>query len=282
MIEINDLTKIFKTKNETITALDNINLTFPDTGLVFILGKSGSGKSTFLNLLANFDAPTKGRIKYNNLDLSTLKEKDRDEYLFNEVGFVFQSYNLFLDLTVKENIALGLKTKSEKIKQEIDNILKLVELDGYQEKLVKKLSGGEKQRVALARALIKNPSIILGDEPCGNLDNINSKKALDVFKERSKTSLVILVTHNINDAYLYGDRVITLEEGKVIKDEVFDELNLKDDTCIIEDVNNLTKDECIKVSEEIKEGRLNCFLPRKEFFVPFDKKIKHNNQQNNK
>lgn len=119
--------------------------------------------------------------------------------------------------------------------------MKLVELDGYQEKLVKKLSGGEKQRIALARALIKNPSVILGDEPCGNLDNINSKKVLDIFKERSKTSLVILVTHNINDAYLYGDRVITLEEGEVAKDEVFDELNLKDDTCIIEDVNNLTK-----------------------------------------
>lgn len=111
MIEINDLTKIFKTKKQTITALNNINLTFPDTGLVFILGKSGCGKSTFLNLLANFDTPTKGIIKYNNLDLSTLKEKDRDEYLFNEVGFVFQSYNLFSDLTVKENIALGLKTK---------------------------------------------------------------------------------------------------------------------------------------------------------------------------
>lgn len=151
MIEIKSCTKIYRKNHAEKKALDHINLNIGDSGFVFIVGKSGSGKSTLLNLIANFDTATEGTIRYDGIDLSSLKEKERDRYLFDEVGFVFQTYNLFDELSVKDNIALGLKGNSRILKKEIARLLKEVDLEGYEDKKVRNLSGGEKQRVALAQ-----------------------------------------------------------------------------------------------------------------------------------
>ncbi|MGM9814018.1 MAG: ABC transporter ATP-binding protein [Candidatus Enteromonas sp.] len=210
--------KVFKKGRKETIALNDVNLRIGDKGFVFAVGKSGSGKSALLNLIANFDQASDGLIKYDALDLSALSEKERDLYLFQKIGFVFQTYNLFDNLTVKENIALGFKSDGKSLSKEIQDLLKEVRLEGYGNRLVKNLSGGEKQRVALAHALIKNPNILLCDEPCGNLDNVNSRIVLEILRERSKKALVLIVSHSLNDAYLYADRIIELEKGSVKSD----------------------------------------------------------------
>lgn len=273
MIEIRNCTKIFKKNNIEKRALNNVNLKINNSGFVFIVGKSGSGKSTLLNLIANFDTATSGTIIYDDIDLSSLSEKERDQYLFDEVGFVFQTYNLFEELSVKENIALGLKSNSRSLSDEIEKLLKVVDLEGYQNKKVKNLSGGEKQRVALARALIKNPKVLLCDEPCGNLDNVNSRKVLDILKARSKSSLVLIVSHSMNDAYLYADRIITLQEGEVISDKYIDEKEKHNGTYVIKDLNNISNQEFDVIKNGILSKDIDSIRSRKELFKDFDQKI---------
>lgn len=273
MIEIRNCTKIFKKNNIEKRALNNVNLKINNSGFVFIVGKSGSGKSTLLNLIANFDTATSGTIIYDDIDLSSLSEKERDQYLFDEVGFVFQTYNLFEELSVKENIALGLKSNSRSLSDEIEKLLEEVDLEGYQNKKVKNLSGGEKQRVALARALIKNPKVLLCDEPCGNLDNVNSRKVLDILKARSKSSLVLIVSHSMNDAYLYADRIITLQEGEVISDKYIDEKEKHNGTYVIKDLNNISNQEFDVIKNGILSKGIDSIRSRKELFKDFDQKI---------
>lgn len=267
MIKIEHVTKVFKDNGNNVVALKDINLKFPNEGMVFILGKSGSGKSTLLNLIANFDKPTSGKIHFNNIDVTNFKERKRDKYLFKNVGFIFQAYNLFETLTVKENIALGLKTSYKKIEDKIDEILDEVHLKGCKNKLVKNLSGGQKQRVAIARALIKDPEIILGDEPCGNLDNVNSQIVLDILKKRSEKSLVVIVSHNVSDAYKYASRVITLNQGEVLSDRVFNDESIEKskDYVLINDLSLLRSKECDDISKNIRNRKVKGFYPRKEF-----------------
>lgn len=279
MIEIENCIKIFKKNNIEKKALNNINLKINNNGFVFIVGKSGSGKSTLLNLIANFDTPTSGTIKYDDVDLSSLNEKERDTYLFNEVGFVFQTYNLFEELDVKENIALGLKENSHSLKKEIEELLKEVDLKGYENKKVKNLSGGEKQRVALARALIKKPKILLCDEPCGNLDNVNSRKVLDILKSRSKDTLVLIVSHSLNDAYLYADRIITLSDGEVVSDKYINENENNDGIYVIKDLNNISNEEFDEIKNGILNKNISLIRSRKELFKDFDKEIKPNKSE---
>lgn len=279
MIEIENCIKIFKKNNIEKKALNNINLKINNNGFVFIVGKSGSGKSTLLNLIANFDTPTSGTIKYDDVDLSSLNEKERDTYLFNEVGFVFQTYNLFEELDVKENIALGLKENSHSLKKEIEELLKEVDLKGYENKKVKNLSGGEKQRVALARALIKKPKILLCDEPCGNLDNVNSRKVLDILKSRSKDTLVLIVSHSLNDAYLYADRIITLSDGVVVSDKYINENEKNDGIYVIKDLNNISNEEFDDIKNGILNKNISLIRSRKELFKDFDEEIKPNKSE---
>lgn len=271
MIKVEHINKVFKDQGNDVVALKDINLTLPSKGMVFILGKSGSGKSTLLNLIANFDKPTSGKIYFNDIDVTNFRERKRDKYLYRNVGFIFQAYNLFETLTVKENIALGLKTSYKKLDDQIDNILEEVHLKGCKNKLVKNLSGGQKQRVAIARALIKDPELILGDEPCGNLDNVNSQIVLDILKKRSETSLVVIVSLNIADAYKYASRVITLNQGEVLSDRVFNEESIEKskDYVLINDLSLLRGTECDEISKKIKNRKIKGFYPRKEFFVNY-------------
>ncbi|PQP79932.1 lipoprotein ABC transporter ATP-binding protein [Candidatus Phytoplasma phoenicium] len=221
MIQVKNLSKFFFVKKSKIPlmGLNNINLKFPDKGLVFILGKSGSGKTTLVNLLGGIDTYDKGDILINSSSTRNFKQQDFDNYRNGSVGFVFQEFNLIEDMNVYDNIALALQLQGKKPEFKIIlELLKKLDLSGFAKRAINELSGGQKQRVAIARAIVKNPSVVLADEPTGNLDSETSNKIFDVFKDLSKDRLVIIVTHDSENAYKYGDRVIEFKDGKIISD----------------------------------------------------------------
>ena len=221
MIKVQELTKIYKSKNRTnCTALDSVSFTLPDNGMVFVLGKSGSGKSTLLNLLGGLDSFEGGEIYFEDEQLSKFTKYDFYDYRCRHIGFVFQDFHLLEELTVEQNIALVLDLESADHGDLIPNALAKVGLEDYASRYPRELSGGQKQRVAMARAIVKNPEVILCDEPTGNLDADNSHQILDLLKEFSKTKLIIIVSHNVPDAENYADRILELRDGKIIRDDV--------------------------------------------------------------
>ncbi len=225
MLQTKDLTKIYKPKKGVpVTALDKVTLTFPDTGMVFLLGKSGSGKSTLLNVLGGLDSYNNGDIIIKGVSTKKFKQRDFDSYRNTYVGFIFQEYNVLDEFTVGANIALAIELQNRKASdEEVNEILKEVDLDGYGNRKPNELSGGQKQRVAIARALVKQPEIIMADEPTGALDSNTGKQVLGTLKKLSKNKLVIVVSHDREFAEQYGDRIIELSDGKVIRDVVPDE-----------------------------------------------------------
>ncbi len=237
MLKAVNLTKIYRAKKgvETV-ALDNVNLSFGESGLVFILGKSGSGKSTLLNLSGGLVRPTSGDVYINGRAGKTFKDGELDAYRNTAVGFVFQEYNLIENYTVGTNIKLALELQGKKADREcIDELLLktgLTESNGetFYGRYVYELSGGQKQRVAVARALIKNPEIILADEPTGALDSVTGEELYELLKELSGDRLIIVVTHDEESARKYGDRIIELEDGKVISDSApYEAVNLTEE-----------------------------------------------------
>lgn len=220
MIRITSLNKVYKSKKrKTCHAVKNVNLTLPDAGLVFVLGKSGSGKSTLLNLIGGLDSISSGTIEVDGNDLSAFKEKDFCNYRNTHIGFIFQDYHLIDELTVYENIVLSLNLRRIEDKELVKAALEKVDLAGYEDRYPTELSGGEQQRVAIARAIVKNPRIILADEPTGNLDTHTSKAIVELLKALSKDCLILIVSHNVNDANAYADRIIELAKGKIISDK---------------------------------------------------------------
>ena len=235
MISIIDLTKEYKKKNNKRKALDNINLTLPNQGLVFITGSSGSGKTTLLNLIGALDKPTQGKILINNQDITKLNKRKLSYYRNTYVSFIFQDYNLISNLNLEENINLALNIQSKKKnKEQITNIINKVGLNGLEKRNVNNLSGGEKQRVAIARALVKNSKLILADEPTGNLDLENTKYIFDLLKEISKDKLVLVVTHNLDLAKKYCDQIINLEDGKITNNKTKNDLKIDTETFSLE------------------------------------------------
>ena len=219
MIEIKGISKTYKAKKSVDTrALININLNINDKGLVFIVGKSGSGKSTLLNLLGGLDSPDKGKIIVDGKDICTFKNKDLDAYRNSYVGFIFQDFNTLEEFNVFDNIKIALKLQNIDDDKRVEDVLKKVDLAGLGNRNINELSGGQKQRVSIARALVKNPKLILADEPTGNLDRKSSDKIFDILKSISKDSLVVVVSHDIEAADTYADRIIRIEDGKIIKD----------------------------------------------------------------
>ena len=221
MLEIRELVKTYHTKGEDVRAIDGVSLTFDETGLVFLLGKSGSGKSTLLNLCGGLDEPDSGEIVIDGKSSSRFTASDFDSYRNTFVGFVFQEFNLLDEFTVGDNVALALELQGKDKKKNrtlIDEILAQVDLAGYAKRKPGTLSGGQKQRVAIARALVKDPRIILADEPTGSLDAATGEQVLETLKKLSKTKLVIIVSHDRDFAERYGDRIIELSDGRVISD----------------------------------------------------------------
>ena len=209
MLELKHVFKKYAVNSEYI--LNDISLKL-DKGLISIEGSSGSGKSTLLNLIGLLDKPSKGNIYLDGKDLSKLKKKEIDYYHHKKIGFIFQNYNLIEYLTVYENVTITHKNEN------VDKILKDLNIYKLKNKKVNKLSGGEKGRVAIARVLVQNPDILLCDEPTGALDSKTGAIIMNILKDISKTKLVIMVTHNHDYSVKYADRIISIKDGKIIKD----------------------------------------------------------------
>lgn len=219
MIEVINVNKNFKAKNKTLVkALKDVSFTLPNKGLIFITGKSGSGKSTILNILGTIDKPSSGDIIFNGKNITNYNERKLLKIRKDHIGFVFQDYQLIEDLNVEDNIKLAMGSLSKKIS--VDKILEDVDLKGYEKRNVTELSGGEKQRVAIARALSKNPTVILADEPTGNLDEQTSYQIFKLLKNISLTHLVVVITHDVLKAQKFADGIIELQEGIVIKNNI--------------------------------------------------------------
>ena len=220
MLEIKNLTKIYRSKTgEAVRALDNVSVSFPESGMVFILGKSGSGKSTLLNVMGGLDSYDSGEFVIKGKSSKNFGGSDFDAYRNTFIGFIFQEYNVLDDFTVGANIGLALELQGKKATTEkINDILAKVDLLNYAKRKPNELSGGQKQRVAIARALVKEPQIIMADEPTGALDSNTGKQIFDTLKKLSSEKLVLVVSHDRDFAERYADRIIELSDGHIISD----------------------------------------------------------------
>lgn len=214
MLRIENVTK----KYTDVYALDNVTLTFDSYGLHIITGKSGSGKSTLLNVIALLENIDEGSVIVDDIVISDLNHKAKDRYRGGLFSFVFQEYNLIEERTVKENLE-PCAGDTGKTDDRIEDVLARVGLLEYKDKEVRKLSGGERQRVAIARALLKDTKVMLADEPTGNLDDETGRAIMNLIKNVSRDRLVILVTHNLAYVLEYADRLIHIEEGKIVEDK---------------------------------------------------------------
>ncbi len=219
MIKIKNLNKYYnKNKENQIHVINDVTLELPDKGLISFLGPSGSGKTTLLNVIGGLDK-AKGTIAYDELEIKDYKMRQVDRFRSKEIGYVFQNYNLLLEETVYSNLAIALEMigiyDKEEQEKRIEYTLKAVGMYKYRKKRAYALSGGQQQRVSIARALIKKTKIIIADEPTGNLDSENTIEVMNILKKISKTSLVLLVTHNEEVANFYSDQVIKIQDGSI-------------------------------------------------------------------
>lgn len=221
VLELKDIKKSYRVGEIETKALNGITASFRKREFVAILGTSGSGKTTLLNIIGGLDRYDSGELTFKGRKTSDFSDKDWDAYRNNTIGFVFQNYNLIMHLSIVENVELGMTlsgvSASEKHRRAIQ-VLKQVGLEDHLHKKPNQLSGGQMQRVAIARALANNPEILLCDEPTGALDTATSEQIMDLINELSKDRLVIMVTHNPKIAQKYADRIIRLEDGKIISD----------------------------------------------------------------
>lgn len=225
LIELHNVSKNYTTRLGVITkALDNISLNLPNKGLVFILGKSGSGKSTLLNIIGGLDTVSSGKVIVNGRDIHDLDQRELDYYRNAHVGFVFQDFNIIDTFTIAQNIGLAVELQGNQINNEhLSSVLDYVGLSGYEARKGNEVSGGQKQRIAIARALIKKPTIILADEPTGNLDSNTSNQIMDLLKKVSRENLVVIVSHDPEEAEIYADRIIKIKDGLIFEDLILNE-----------------------------------------------------------
>ena len=222
LIEVKNLNKIYGSGEAEVKALKNINLNIEQGEFVAIVGQSGSGKSTLLHLIGGVDIPSSGEVIIDGKNIYKLKEKELSILRRRKLGFIFQFFNLIPVLTAQENIEMPVLLDNEKIdKKYMNELLRILGLEERKNNYPSQLSGGQQQRVSIGRALANKPSIILADEPTGNLDSKYSKEVLELLKYCAKkyNQTLILITHDINIAKS-ADRVITIEDGEIISDEV--------------------------------------------------------------
>lgn len=257
MLEIRNICKTYRPKSgPPVQALKSVSVKFADKGLVFILGKSGCGKSTLLNTIGGLDSFDSGEIIIKGKSSKEFTGSDFDSYRNTFIGFIFQEYNILSEFNIEKNIALALELQGKKATPEaVQKILDMVDLGTMGKRKTTELSGGQKQRVAIARALIKEPEIIIADEPTGALDSATGIQVFDTLKKLAQDKLVIVVSHDREFAEIYGDRIIEMKDGVVISDEtkrkVAPQAVSDDLTMIGEDLIHIRKGH--KFSEDEKE-----------------------------
>lgn len=286
MISVKNLTKVYKIgrhgKAQDVVALNNVSIDFPDKGMVFLLGKSGSGKSTLLNSIGGLDSFDSGEIIIKGKSSKNFKQSDFDSYRNTFIGFIFQEYNILEEFSIGKNLAIALELQGKKAdKDAVNNLLEQVDLKGYYKRKPNQLSGGQKQRVAVARALIKDPEIIMADEPTGALDSTTGKQVMDTLKKLSKTKLVIVVSHDREFAEIYGDRIIELKDGQIIRDEVKKEVEAVKSSSGVSFIDNkiihikkgqkLNKDDIVKINKMLVENTQST-----DTIISFDDKSNEN------
>ncbi|MBQ2181107.1 MAG: ABC transporter ATP-binding protein [Bacteroidaceae bacterium] len=224
MLTLTNISKVFHAEFVKTIALNGVSLSVEDGEFVAIMGPSGCGKSTLLNILGLLDNPTSGTYLLNGKDVGSLKESQRTDVRKGEIGFVFQSFNLIDELTVEENVELPLiylDVPSKERKERVAEILRRVDMSHRAKHFPQQLSGGQQQRCAIARAVISHPSMILADEPTGNLDSRNGEEVMKLLQElNAEGTTIIMVTHSKHDA-AYATRIISLFDGQIV-DEMGD------------------------------------------------------------
>jgi len=223
VIEIKELYKIYTETEVEVKAVNGVNLSFEEGEFAAIVGPSGSGKTTLLNMVGGLDAPTSGSVIIDGTDISTLSSKKMIDFRMNNIGFVFQAYNLIPVLTAKENAAfimqLQNKPKAER-EQRIAELFTAIGIEGKENIRPNRLSGGQQQRVAVARALASKPKFILADEPTANLDSKSTADLLDIMHKLNKEEKITFIFSTHDQRVIdRAERVITLEDGKVIEDK---------------------------------------------------------------
>lgn len=262
MLELKNVRKTYQTKAGEVNALDGVSLTFPSSGLVFILGKSGSGKTTLLNVIGGLDGIDDGGIYIQDKDFSAFSAGEYDSYRNTVVGFIFQEYNLLSEYTVEYNIKIAMELQGRPVDEaEFEKLLKDVEIEELRNRKPSELSGGQRQRVAIARALVKQPRIIMADEPTGALDSKTGAQVLDTLKKLSKDKLVIVVSHDNDFAEKYADRIIRLVDGKVVEDITFTEKELpsniseQENVVVVKEGSDLSLTEKDILAKAVKERK---------------------------
>ena len=220
ILRVENLTKIYGKDSTKVTALDNVSFSVEKGEFVAIVGASGSGKSTLLHLIGGVDRPTKGKVFIDGKDIFSFNDDKLAIFRRRQVGLIYQFYNLIPILNVEENITLPLSLDNRQIdKERLNEMLKTLGLEKRRNHLPNELSGGQQQRTSIGRALITNPTIILADEPTGNLDSKSSDEIVALLKKSNKElkQTIIMITHNMEIAKI-ADRIIKIEDGKIVKE----------------------------------------------------------------
>lgn len=221
ILKVENLKRVYGTGASKVVALDNVSFTVEKGEFVSIVGASGSGKSTLLHLIGGVDRPTSGKVFINDEDIYKLNNDDLAIFRRRQIGLIYQFYNLIPILNVIENISLPLELDGRKPdKKDLNEMIELLGLENRQSHLPSQLSGGEQQRVSIGRALITRPSLILADEPTGNLDSKASEEIVSLLKKTNKkyNQTIIMITHNLEIAKM-ADRIITIEDGRIVDDK---------------------------------------------------------------
>lgn len=281
MLKLKNISKDYLTQGEPVHALKNISINFRESEFVSILGPSGCGKTTLLNIIGGLDRYTDGDLIINGKSTKDFNSNDWDSYRNHSIGFVFQSYNLIPHLSILENVEISLTlsgVKKDERKRRAKEALEKVGLGDRVNARPNQLSGGQMQRVAIARALVNNPDILLADEPTGALDSKTSVQVIDLLKEISKETLVVMVTHNPELANEYSTRIISLVDGEIVNDtnpyiinEDNDIINEDND---IQEINNLDSNIVLQDNELNKANKTKKKAKKNKTPKPKDKKRK--------
>ena len=218
ILKIENVKKEYANGDKKLYALDDVSLVINQGEFVAIIGPSGSGKSTLLHIIGGIDKPTSGKVLINGADISSLRSDKMTIFRRQNIGIVYQFYNLIPTLNAENNITLPVLLDGKKVdKEKLEELIQLLNLEKRRNAMPSELSGGEQQRVSIGRALINNPSILLADEPTGNLDSKASKEIVEIFKYYNKTykQTILLVTHD-EEIALQADRIIKLQDGKIV------------------------------------------------------------------